>query len=108
MPRNFPGGPLSMPRKRAVPSYRSKVDGANVRAVVTLTDAQTGRRRDYQLGEHNTPESHELYLETVAAWEKRGRRLPETARPVDHRVQAAQALLPRPGSGERDSDREPP
>ncbi len=39
------------------PSYRKR--SGYDQAIVTLTDSVTKRRRDYWLGEYNTPESRE-------------------------------------------------
>jgi hypothetical protein len=69
-----------MPRRNHVPSYRlHKKSG---RAVVTLTDAVTGKRKDHLLLPHGTPESRAEYGRVLAEWEARGRRL-EQAAPMD-------------------------
>ncbi len=47
------------------------------RRFVILTDSVTKRRRDYWLGEYNTPESRECYHRLIAAWEANDRRHPE-------------------------------
>lgn len=60
------------------PSYRKR-KGYD-QALVTLTDARTGKRRDYWLGAHGTPESRERYHRVIAEWESLGRRLPEPER----------------------------
>lgn len=57
-----------------VPSYRQRSGYAQ--AIVTLTDADTRQRRDYWLGEFDTPESRERYHRLIAEWERNGRRLP--------------------------------
>ncbi|MBL4808868.1 MAG: hypothetical protein JKY43_02275 [Phycisphaerales bacterium] len=57
------------------PSYRKR--SGYDQAIVTLTDRATKRRRDYWLGEYNTPESRERYHRLVAAWEANDRRHPE-------------------------------
>lgn len=57
------------------PSYRQR-KGYD-QALVTLTDAATGRRRDYWLGPYGTPASRERYHRVIAEWEANGRRLPE-------------------------------
>ena len=44
-------------------------------ALVTLTDSATGKRRDYWLGPHGSPESREAYHRVLAEWEANGRRL---------------------------------
>jgi len=62
-----------MPKKH--PSYRQRK--GYTQALVTLTDSLTKQRRDYWLGEYNTPQSRELYHQVLAEWEANGRRLPE-------------------------------
>ena len=57
------------------PSYRKK-SGRSI-AIVALVDAHTGQRREYPLGQHNSPESREAYYLLIAQWEADGRRLPE-------------------------------
>jgi len=57
-----------------IPSYRQR-KGYD-QALVTLTDAATGKRRDYWLGEHGTPASRQRYHRVIAEWEALGRRLP--------------------------------
>jgi integrase len=59
------------------PSYRAR-KGTN-QAIVTLTDAPTGRRRDYWLGEHGSPGSREAYHRLIAEWEANQRQLPDRA-----------------------------
>jgi integrase len=56
------------------PSYRQR-KGYD-QALVTLTDAATGKRRDYWLGPHGSPASRERYHRVIAEWEALGRRLP--------------------------------
>ena len=58
-----------------VPSYRKR--SGYDRAIVSLTDAVTKRRRDYWLGEFGSPASRERYHRLIAEWEAHGRRLPE-------------------------------
>jgi integrase len=60
--------------KHRVPAYRQR--SGYDQAIVTLTDARTRRRRDYWLGEYDSPESRERYHRLIAEWERRGRRLP--------------------------------
>lgn len=48
---------------------------ASGRAVVTLTDAETGKRRDHYLGSFGSPEAHERYANLIREWETRGRTL---------------------------------
>jgi len=57
------------------PRYRKRHD--RNQAIVTLTDSETGRRRDYWLGAPGSRESRERYHRVVAEWESAGRRLPE-------------------------------
>lgn len=63
-------------KQARVPSYRSRAGYAH--ALVTLTDSATGKRRDYWLGPHGTPESREAYHRVLAEWESNGRRFPDT------------------------------
>jgi len=60
------------PKRPQIPSYRQRHD----RALVTLTDSQTKRRRDYWLGSFDSPASRELYHRVIAGWEAGGRRWP--------------------------------
>ena len=63
-------------QKRArVPTYRQRAGYAH--ALVTLTDSATGKRRDYWLGPHGSPESREAYHRVLAEWEANGRRFPD-------------------------------
>jgi integrase len=57
-----------------VPSYRLRA--GYTQALVTLTDSVTRRRKDYWLGEYDTPESRERYHRVIGVWEAAGRRLP--------------------------------
>lgn len=66
-----------MPRKQTPPAYRARRKGARVYACVTLRDAATGTRKDFQLGEHGSPESHAAYARVLAEWEAAGRRIPD-------------------------------
>jgi integrase len=60
-----------MPRRRnSVPTYRLHKQSGQ--AIVTLTDATTGRRRDVLLGPHDTPQSRAEYARVLAEWESRG------------------------------------
>lgn len=52
------------------PSYRQRP--GYTQAIVTLTDSRSGKRRDYWLGEHGTPESRERYHLLIAEWEAGG------------------------------------
>ncbi|MBX2851634.1 MAG: site-specific integrase [Phycisphaeraceae bacterium] len=48
---------------------------ASGRAVVTLSDATTGKRRDFYLGDYGTLDAHSAYAELLARWTARGRTL---------------------------------
>ncbi len=60
------------------PIYRRKKD--RNAAIVTLTDSVTKERRDYQLGDYDTPQSRERYHCLIAQWEAADRRLPARKR----------------------------
>ncbi len=60
------------------PAYRHKKSRNT--AVVTLTDSATKERRDYQLGDYDTPQSRERYHCLIAQWEAADRRLPALKR----------------------------
>ncbi len=49
------------------PTYRKRK--GYTQALVTLRDAQTGQRKDFWLGEYNTPQSRERYHRIIAEWE---------------------------------------
>jgi hypothetical protein len=68
------GSSKRSPSKSKVPGYRARPEYGQ--AIVTLTDAASGKRRDYWLGEIGSPESRERYHRALAAWESRGRSLP--------------------------------
>jgi integrase len=68
-----------MARRSRTPSYRLHKQSGQ--AVVTLTDAVTGRRKDVLLG-HLDSESRVEYARVLAEWEARGRRLDKAA-PTD-------------------------
>ena len=72
-----------MPKKP--PSYRKRP--GYTQAIVTLTDSVTKKRRDFWLGECDSPESRERYHRAIAEWERLGRCLPDPDfdRPVDQR-----------------------
>jgi hypothetical protein len=63
---------------RAPPTYRELA--GHGQAIVTLTDAFTGNRKDYWLGDYGSSASREMYGRVIAEWESLGRRLPP---PVD-------------------------
>ena len=72
-------------KQARVPSYRSRAGYSH--ALVTLTDSATGKRRDYWLGPHGSPESREAYHRVLAEWEANGRRFPdERLLDVGHRA----------------------
>ena len=54
------------------PGYRQRRDYPE-HAIVTLTDAKTGKRRDYWLGTYDSRQSKERYHRLLAAWEAGGR-----------------------------------
>src|SRR5262245_9809143 len=56
------------------PAYRERVPYGQ--AIVTLTDAHSGQRKDYWLGEFNSPASREMYHRLVAEWVASGHQLP--------------------------------
>jgi integrase len=58
-----------------VPSYRRHKQSRQ--AVVTLTDAVTGRRKDHLLGKYGTASSKAEYRRVVLDWEANDRRLPD-------------------------------
>jgi hypothetical protein len=65
--------------KEVTPAYRKRSD--RNQALLTLTDRKTKARRDYYLGDYNSPESKQLYYRLLAEWESLGYRLtcsPET------------------------------
>jgi hypothetical protein len=70
-----------MSQKPRVPSYR--LHRQSGQAVVTLTDAVTGRRKDHLLGKHGSAASREEYKRVVLDWEARGRRLTEVTKELD-------------------------
>ena len=55
------------------PSYRLHCPSGQ--AILTLTDAVTGQRRDFLLGPHGSEASKRAYKRIVLDWEARGRRL---------------------------------
>ena len=66
-------------RKKSHPSYR--LHRQSGQAVVTLTCAFSGKRRDVLLGEHDTAESWAEYARVIAEWEAAGRVLDGEAKP---------------------------
>lgn len=62
-----------MPRPNHIPAYR--LHKSSGQAIVTLTDAFSGARKDHLLGPHGTPNSRTEYARLIAGWEARGRRL---------------------------------
>jgi integrase len=70
-----------MSAKPRIPSYR--LHRQSGQAVVTLTDAVTGRRKDHLLGKHGTKASKEEYQRVVLQWEANQRRLPAAEAAAD-------------------------
>jgi integrase len=69
-----------MPRQNHIPAYRRHKSSGQ--AIVTLTDAISGARKDKLLGPYNTAASRTEYARVIGEWEARGRRL-EDAGPTD-------------------------
>ena len=70
-----------MPKRcKTLPNYRLHKQSGQ--AVVTLSCAVTGKRRDVMLGEYDTPASRVKYAETIAKWERDGRIL-DNAQPIE-------------------------
>jgi hypothetical protein len=67
----------AMSRKPRVPSYRLHKQSGQ--AVVTLTDALTGRRKDFLLGPFDSRESKDEYTRIVLDWQARGGHLPQSS-----------------------------
>lgn len=63
------------PRTKKPPAYRQRK--GYTQAIVTMTDAVTKRRKDYWLGDYESPESRELYYRVLAEYEALGRSLPD-------------------------------
>ena len=63
-----------MAPKKSVPKMRHHK--ATGQAVVTLTDARTGRRVDRYCGNYGTADAAKRYAEIVEQWEQQGRTLP--------------------------------
>ena len=60
---------MPRPRKKN-PAYR--LHAPTGQAVVTLRDPRTGRRRDFYLGQHDTPASHAAYAELLTEFHDSG------------------------------------
>jgi len=88
-------------RASKVPAYRARPEYGQ--AIVTLTDAASGKRRDYWLGEIGSPESRERYHRALAAWESKGRSLPTFEEcglaPTFHAIKRRRAEAHESGSG---------
>jgi integrase len=65
-----------MPRRNHIPAYRLHKQSGQ--AIVTLSEG-LGGRRDFTLGEFNSPESRAEYARLLGEWEVNGRRLPQLA-----------------------------
>ena len=63
-----------MAKNKTVPTMRRHK--ATGQAVVTLSDANTGRRVDRYCGKYGTTDAAKQYAELVEKWEKQGRTLP--------------------------------
>ncbi|MEM6259130.1 MAG: tyrosine-type recombinase/integrase [Planctomycetota bacterium] len=74
-----------MPAKPGSKQPKYRLHKTSGRAVVTLVDSKTRKRRDVWLGKHGTPESRAKYHNIIGAWEANGRRL-------DDKPEAAQAV----------------
>jgi integrase len=88
----------------AIPAYRRRKIRGRAVAYLTLTDSRTHARRDYSLGEFNSPESRQLYARLTAEWLAAGRRLPmddpARASVAEVLVQYRRACIGRMGTGE--------
>lgn len=65
-----------MAKSVKAPSYRRRKDYSE-HAIVTLTDARSGKRRDHWLGEFGSRQSRERYHHLLAACESGGRAPPD-------------------------------
>src|ERR1043165_5498120 len=70
-----------MTATKTIPAYRPRKGYSQ--AIVTLTDALTGKRKDYWLGDHGTTASYEIDHRVLADWESRGRRLPPPKKSIE-------------------------
>lgn len=66
------------PKFAAPPSYRCRT-GTN-KAIVTLTDSASGKRKDFWLGDYGSTASREKYHRVLLEWELAGGRWPATNR----------------------------
>lgn len=84
-----------MAPKKSVPKMRHHK--ATGQAVVTLTDARTGRRVDRYCGTYGTADAAKRYAATVEEWEQQGRTLPgkpqRTPKPEADQESVAQLAL---------------
>src|SRR5262245_26424639 len=62
-----------MARLNHIPAYRRHKSSGQ--AIVTLTDAISGSRKDHLLGPHGSSTSRAEYARLIGEWEARGRRL---------------------------------
>ena len=62
-----------MPCKPTIPKFRKRTLPQGIRGYVTLTDTETSRRRDYNLGPYDSPKARERYARLLAEWESAGR-----------------------------------
>ena len=83
-----------MPRKpypAKLPAYRKHAPSG--RALVTLTDSASGRRRDVHLGVYGSPESRAEYERIIGQWLAGGKIVEQSARQTR---KAADADAPDP------------
>jgi integrase len=73
-------GRIAMAHRNHIPAYRLHKQSGQ--AIVTLTDG-LGGRKDFTLGEFNSPESRAEYARLLAEWEANGRRLPKPEAAAD-------------------------
>jgi integrase len=67
-------GKRPMSARLHIPRYRKHK--ASGQAIVTLSDAVTGRRKDYLLGRYGSAKSKAEYRRVLVEWESQGRHLP--------------------------------
>lgn len=77
--------PTDAKNAKKPPTYRERRPYGQ--AIVTLTDSVTGKRKDYWLGDFNSPGSREMYHRMLSQWESLGRRLPPAEEPPKATIQ---------------------
>ena len=96
-PRNGVKGPLmfaTIAKKPKTPQYRERAGYSH--AIVTVTDSHTAKRKDYWLGEMDSPSSREMYHRVIAEWKASGRRLPpptDVPKPAIHQLTINEVML---------------